>query len=78
LGDDNDRTFKSPRDRTFNSQSDHILVVKVIALSTAKTIAFLNMNQQDDGDRTFNGHSDRTFKSQNCTFKIQHNRSFKV
>jgi hypothetical protein len=27
--------------------------IKVIALSTAKMIAVLNLNQQDDSDRTF-------------------------
>jgi hypothetical protein len=38
---------------------------KMIALSTAKMIAFLNMNQQDNDDRTFSSQSNRTFNSQN-------------
>jgi hypothetical protein len=37
----------------------------MIALSTAKMIAFLNMNQQDNDDRTFSSQSNRTFNSQN-------------
>jgi hypothetical protein len=52
-------------------------IESVIALSTAKMIAFLNMNQQDNDDRTFSRQSNRTSKN-NRTFKSQSDHSFKV
>ena len=34
-----------------------------LELITRKTIAFLNINQQDNGDRTFNTQNYRSFKA---------------